>query len=281
MNWYRVAQRLRHLPLLERAEWIWAPLRARFRQRAVNGVRIVVGGQCQVLMPSEFCGVDWWNYEPESIAALIQWLDRNPGGTVIDIGCSVGIFSVTALFHSPRARVLAIDPNATSVSAAQRMCRFATGQRLMTLHGFIAADNPTGLQLKEAIAMSDARLQDGSAAGATRFICLSDHDRPASIPTYSIDGLLGAPESSVLEDGPLLLKCDVEGAELLVLEGARRCLAERSPAILLSVHPPTLGQYGHDVGDVRQFLEAAGYSTHVLAVDHEEHWWCEKREPDA
>ncbi|HEY5313521.1 MAG TPA: FkbM family methyltransferase [Pirellulales bacterium] len=232
-------------------------------------------------MPAEFCGGDWWSYERESIAALVEWLDRHPRGTVVDIGCSVGIFSVTALFHAPQARVVAIDPDANSVQAARRMCRFAAGKRLMTLHGFIAADNPTGLPLAEAVAKSDERLEGGGAAGATRYICLSDHDRPASIPTYSIDGLLCAPASNALKDGPLLLKCDVEGAELLVLEGARRCLTERSPAILLSVHPPTLGQYGHTVCDVRRYLEAAGYSTRVLAVDHEEHWWCEKREPHA
>ena len=34
--------------------------------------------------------------------------------------------------------------------------------------------------------------------------------------------------------------------------------------------------YGHSVLAVRQLLEALGYSIRILAIDYEEHWWCQK-----
>ena len=74
---------------------------------------------------------------------------------------------------------------------------------------------------------------------------------------------------------PILLKCDVEGAEVLVLLGAEQFLQRTMPSLLISVHPLALPEYGHSVADVRNFLEKLNYSVSVIAVDHEEHWWCE------
>jgi len=74
-----------------------------------------------------------------------------------------------------------------------------------------------------------------------------------------------------------LIKCDVEGAELLVLRGAHKLLARSAPDILLSVHPRALEtEYGGSIIDLRNFLHAAGYEVRLLAVDHEEHWWCSR-----
>ena len=75
---------------------------------------------------------------------------------------------------------------------------------------------------------------------------------------------------------PVFIKCDVEGAELLVLRGGKRFLAEQSPTLLLSVHPPVLPKFGHSTEAIRDFLNGLGYSITLVAQDHEEHWWCKK-----
>jgi hypothetical protein len=43
----------------------------------------------------------------------------------------------------------------------------------------------------------------------------------------------------------------------------------------LNVHPPALPSYGHSKAEVEAFLRRLGYGIRCLAVDHEEHWWCE------
>jgi hypothetical protein len=74
---------------------------------------------------------------------------------------------------------------------------------------------------------------------------------------------------------PILLKCDVEGAEVLVLLGAEQFLQRTMPNLLIGVHRLALPEYGHTVDDVRNFFEKLNYSICVIAVDHEEHWWCQ------
>ena len=102
------------------------------------------------------------------------------------------------------------------------------------------------------------------------FTCLRDKNT-ADISSYTLDELLG---DSAPAAAAFLLKCDVEGAEFLVLQGAKHFLSNASPDLLLSVHPPTLPEYGHTKDDVRNFLLGLGYQIEFVAVDHEEHWLC-------
>ena len=97
----------------------------------------------------------------------------------------------------------------------------------------------------------------------------------ASIPTRRLDDLMA---ESTFERGSVLIKCDVEGAELLVLRGASGFLRRVSPVLALSVHPAALPSYGHLKPDVVRYLEKERYVVRLLSVDHEEHWWCEPLE---
>ena len=73
---------------------------------------------------------------------------------------------------------------------------------------------------------------------------------------------------------PWLIKCDVEGAEQIVLEGASRVMREFKPTLLLSIHPPYLPRFGGSPEQIRLILTANGYKVDVIAIDHEEHWLC-------
>ena len=58
---------------------------------------------------------------------------------------------------------------------------------------------------------------------------------------------------------PNLVKIDVEGAELLVLKGARNLLDEFSPPIILAVHPYWLPT-GQSPVQIIKLLKAYGYT---------------------
>ena len=63
---------------------------------------------------------------------------------------------------------------------------------------------------------------------------------------------------------PSVVKCDVEGAEMLVLEGARELIEAGGCKWIVSTHGPDL------LCQVRQLFEAAGYDVRPLAgFDHE------------
>jgi FkbM family methyltransferase len=273
-----VAQRIRHLPGLERMEGLWGALRApyhRLLDPAARGVEVKVGGSADVRMPAEFAGASWEDYEPASVAAFARWVRDHPAGVVLDVGCSTGIFSVVALSAGAETQVVGFDPDLASLAAARRMCRFAGVRRLRLVHGFVGEAATEAVTLDVASAATEALIA-GSAmrgdVGTTRYVCLGDEDT-AGLACRRLDDLLAG---GAFAGKPLLVKCDVEGAELLVLAGARELLARPAVELLLSVHPPALPQHGHSVAAVREFLERAGYGIECIAVDHEQHWWCRR-----
>lgn len=72
---------------------------------------------------------------------------------------------------------------------------------------------------------------------------------------------------------PDALTMDVEGAELLVLQGAESTLAEHHPLLWISVHPDmALRDHGIHPGQIFEYLNGFGYSNHHIHTDHEEHW---------
>jgi FkbM family methyltransferase len=72
---------------------------------------------------------------------------------------------------------------------------------------------------------------------------------------------------------PTAITIDVEGAELLVLQGAKRTLAENNLKVWVSIHPDLMEKsFNHTKNDIHNFMEKLGYSKEYLATDHEEHW---------
>ena len=70
---------------------------------------------------------------------------------------------------------------------------------------------------------------------------------------------------------PALIKIDVEGAELEVLEGAARVLETHRPRLLISLHPKRLAQVGADCDTVFGLLKAHRYQADVVGQDQEIH----------
>ena len=274
-----VAQTIRHVPGIEQADWLWNALRVPYHQLlnlGGKGVRISIGNCCSAQIPVEFSGqAAWESYEPETISTVVQWIEAHPTALFLDIGCAIGVFSLVALSASDQTEIIAWDADLPSVKATERFCRYASSDRLKLVYGFASESHQSNLSLETAIAQTQQILNAKAITGdpgTTAFVCIREDSDPA-IPTHSLDGLL---LGAIAPHQPILLKCDVEGAELLVLRGAKQLLQEFSPQLLLSVHPPALPGYGHTVAAVRETLEALGYQIQIIAIDHEEHWWCEK-----
>lgn len=274
----RTARRIRHAPFLDGAEGLWRVLRPVFHRLldpAGRGVPVRVGGVHTLRVPASLTGVigGWEIYEPECVAATVDWVRTHPDGVMLDLGCAIGMFTALALQHGPGVQVLAVDADVASLACTRRFA-LHDSRRVSLLWGLLDHTQSQPCTLATALARSESQLDSlGSVTQPvdTRFICLED-STAAAIPHYSLDGLDAA---NALPPGPLFVKCDVEGAELRVLQGAGALLAARRPTLLLSVHPPALPQHGHCVADVSAFLTAHGYHWKLIARDHEEHWLAE------
>ncbi len=271
----RLLRAIRHAPLLRRCDWLWDRVRPGYH-RVLNavgwGTTIRCGG-IKLRLPAEFSGLGWEHYEREATAALAEWVGRHPEARVYDAGSSVGLMCLVALTASDRAEVWAFDADLTSLALIPAVCRRAPNpDRTRRVFGLLsnAATVPGDLAAATARTADELARVDRPSPSAIRYVCLDGRNETV-LPVYTLDGLLGdAPGGR-----PCLLKIDVEGAELLVLDGADRFVRRNRPVILVSVHPDMLRDRGHSDAAVRGWLTERGYSVRVLAIDHEEHWWCE------
>lgn len=60
------------------------------------------------------------------------------------------------------------------------------------------------------------------------------------------------------------IKCDVEGAELLVLRGGRETLAKYHPILLMEIGSDYLSRHNHTVADVEAMLRELSYRRFFL-----------------
>jgi FkbM family methyltransferase len=274
----RLAKAIRHHPMLRDADGLWNALRRPYRLAlgfGGRGTKVSAGGKVAICVPPDLSYWDLENYEPEGIEALSQWMTRHRGGVFIDIGSALGLYSACAMFLDPASEVIAVDGDIESVAATRRFCRYAPApSRLTVIHGLITDEAPHS-SLARAITETEAKIAASGARGNLAHLQFSHLDSGFDeTPRYRLDDLL-----AIAGDRPTLIKCDVEGAELLVLRGAARFLSKTRCDLLLSVHPwnDMKARYGYSVDDVREFLENLGYRIDVLAVDYEEHWWCTQR----
>lgn len=95
------------------------------------------------------------------------------------------------------------------------------------------------------------------------------HDNTENIPEITLDKWVE--ETNII---PNALTMDVEGAELLILKGAKETIKKHHPKIWISVHPDLgLRDYGVKREETLKFMEDLGYFGKLLATDHEEHWY--------
>jgi FkbM family methyltransferase len=263
-----VARRIRHLPGLERSDSLWNTLRPgylRLLNLGGQGIAVSVGGRATIRMPPEYVAASWETYEPEAVGAAAKWAKENPGGLFLDVGCHVGLFSAVALFSGRDIEAIAFDSDLGSLAETYCLCRHAPG-KLRAVHGFVT-------QSGQGLALVDVELGHAPEnAAPARYTNLGDGN--PGLPENALDDLF---RDYPTAGRAILLKADIEGAELMMLRGGRSFIEKHKPSMLLSIHPTILPDFGHSPEDVRDQLRNWGYDIQVLAIDHEEHWWCSCR----
>ena len=276
----RMDRLLRRNRALPRMQWLRDKLRKPYHailRRNQKGFALNIGGVMPVRLPGEFCARELVEYEAVSARAIRDWSDANPGGLFIDIGCSYGYFSCGVLFSDPAANVIAIDADLPSLSITKYVCSHAprVEERLALIHALIAPET-SGAWSLVSLASETARLLSKPALRPdpkkTNYVNLDTRIPEKDLPRVSLDDLISQHLDATRS--ACMIKCDVEGAELLVLQGAETVLARYRPTLLLSVHPPYLPRFEGSVNEISSLLDRVGYRTRVIDIDHEEHWLC-------
>ena len=172
-----------------------------------------------------------------------------PGDCMLDIGANVGYFSMLG------SMLVGKSGQIHSFEASPE-----TSQHLR-----LVATNPYGNVILHEVAVSNQCGEVEFSCGPTTHSGLSSMrdlgDRTSArvkIPCITID--------SILDHIPTtkLIKIDVEGAELLVLQGMRQLLQRDRPCIILELTDSFLRELGSSADELLVYMKSAEYEPYVI-----------------
>ncbi|MEL6480225.1 MAG: FkbM family methyltransferase [Pseudomonadota bacterium] len=180
-----------------------------------------------VAMSHFWHGADAW--EPMSVGVWRGWVGES--ARVLDVGAFSGLYGLVAAAAAPAAEVVAVE------AARRTYGRLLSNVQANGFDGRMRAINRAvaagpGLTTfkrfrgENILGIGDSLLEkDGMAV-------LSAEER---VETVAIDALLAAEGFA-----PDIVKIDVEGAELMALQGMEALLSEGRPRVLIEVMPETV-----------------------------------------
>jgi FkbM family methyltransferase len=188
-------------------------------------------------------------WEPESWGGIERRL--RDGATFVDVGAHIGYFSLKAAKAvGPGGRVIAVEPNPETVAKLQGNVR-ASGANVVTVQPVACSDSEATLDFFAADTLNTGQ-SSLSAANASQ----AGQARSYRVRARPLDAILQEAGVSRVD----VIKIDVEGAELMVLRGARETLARHRPVVVLELEDSLLRQMGASVSEVTAFLNAQGYA---------------------
>ncbi|MEM6901274.1 MAG: FkbM family methyltransferase [Pseudomonadota bacterium] len=186
----------------------------------------------------------------------------SPGSVVIDVGAHVGVFSRRFARIVPDCTVIAFEPQSLPRSVFS-MAGFFRSRRKIVVLPFALGAEPGLTQLTIPIKQSGSVGIGLAHIGADRDLAERFELKKEVVAIARLDDVL-----SQFQFGPVsLIKIDVEGGELNVLQGATDTLDEHSPAILCEVDGQE-HRFGQETGALSAFLNERGYVPYSLETGH-------------
>jgi FkbM family methyltransferase len=187
-------------------------------------------------------------------AATFASLLLSPGDVFVDVGAYDGLISLVAADAVGAAgRVYSFEPNPVAFARLQCIARAYGLTRIHPQNCAVAAQEGTAVLYVPERA-TEATLSEKSPAiqGAA--------SRPCRVRT--LDAFWGGLSET---SPPMLVKIDVEGAELDVLAGARTLLSSSMPPmVVFEASDPNALTFGRTIDDVLNLLATFGYQFWML-----------------
>ncbi len=200
--------------------------------------------------------------------------EKLQGKVIFDIGAHIGFHSLYfARLVGPKGKVCAFEPNPKNVERF-KLIRDKNNDIRDTIHIFdVAVSNALGA---EKFSMSE-NIESGRSSGGfidtadtmwERGVFKQKGFSEIKVKTIPLD--LFKEELGILE-APDIIKIDVEGAESLVLLGAKNTLMAKKPILLLEIHSML------NMFNVVSFLSSLSYELKILKEEKDGRCFIEAR----
>jgi FkbM family methyltransferase len=210
---------------------------------------------------AHFGSIAFGNLESAVQEAMVRHLGR--GGVLYDIGANVGFFSMLGarLAGSSEGRVYAFEAAPDNADAIRDNARLNQLANIRVLPKAVSS------------AAGRARLQVVDDQSWSKLEEYGEHpytERVLTVDTVAIDDLV---EHGELQP-PTVVKIDVEGAEIAVLEGMRQTIDDHRPAIICELHDThrrfceLMAEHGYRLINLEGTIpvQEEGASAHALAL---------------
>jgi FkbM family methyltransferase len=185
------------------------------------------------------------------------------GDTVIDVGANFGLWAYhLSRMVGPTGRVHSFEPIPFTARTFRLVARGLGFSSNTTLHA-------VGCGEKNETSIFKVPVMDTGAISAGLVHMPRNDDRPGRETFARFPSTKDIACRVVRIDDHLpnvervtLFKCDIEGADLYALRGARRLLERNRPMVVLEITPWFLEGFGLAVADVTGFLRELGYHPH-------------------
>lgn len=176
----------------------------------------------------------------------------NAGDTCIDVGASLGAYAYSlSQLVGPTGKVYSLEPVPSTYRALTTFLRYARLPNVKSLQ--LGASNEVQ-SAQIFVPIADGRPKEGHARIAEG--SNQQDGRLEQVELTTIDKLCEDEGISRVD----FIKIDIEGAELLALQGAQRVLAEHQPVLLLEIEDDHVAHFDYKCRDLFQFLKDRGYS---------------------
>lgn len=193
-------------------------------------------------------------YEPEVSAALAQLV--HPGDVVVDVGANIGV--ITALLGhlvDPSGRVYSFEPVPPSYD---KLCQTIALNHLGPIVNAYPIAVGDGKQERVTIYVPR---KHSHACSSSRV------DDPTEAIPYQCQ-MITLDQASFIQGIPALIKVDVEGAELSVLQGAeQRCRSVHPPIWVLEINHKTAKRFDYNPEDLAAWLAQRDYARFYWSDD--------------
>jgi len=184
----------------------------------------------------------WGEHELSALRAILA-----PGGTAVDVGANQGFFAYA--FSQIADRVEAFEPNPDCAAFARRML----GRRAR-VHAVALSNRPGRREFVVPVSEEGMVLHLGGALA-------SDSGAAAKTMRFEVD--VRTLDSYGFTD-VRVIKVDVEGSEMDVLEGARMAILRDRPALIVEL---LTGAHSDPVATTQTICADFGYSAWLVRKD--------------
>jgi FkbM family methyltransferase len=194
----------------------------------------------------------WTSYEAPLPQLIATWSFNLPL-VFADIGANSGYYSLLSAAFGAK-NVIAFEPADDIADLLNANIKRSTLDQKIQLKRLAISSN-SGISKIYYPEASHGLIETSASLNPT---FRSTHEKTAEVQVETLDNaLIGI----ITNNEKLLLKIDVEGHDLAVLEGAARIIAEQRPAIIIELLP------GVELGSFVSFLKNNKYAHYTLSCD--------------